>query len=264
MKRSIITLIICYLSMMAIAAGAHIDGTRTELSACHVEFQSDITINPDAIEIASDNDSKMIINRDHQVFIDGREIDMNGDETELVEQYAAQVRSTIPEIVSVAMAGVEIGLTAVTEVFYAFSEAGPPPSLLNTINQIEDEVSASMYQDGNVVSMKGGEISGLNTAMNELEPALEQAISESVGDIIVSVGQSLKNGEGSLAERITAFTDRMENFEKDIEAKMGAKAGKLEQRAEGLCEQVYALQATESQLHLAVPAMREFDLVKDS
>jgi hypothetical protein len=49
-----------------------------------------------------------------------------------------------------------------------------------------------------------------------------------------------------------------------MESKIADRASELEQRADGLCEQVYALQASERRLHLEIPATRVFDLVKGS
>ena len=80
-----------------------------------------------------------------------------------------------------------------------------------------------MYRDGNTLHIKGGEINSLEATMSDLEQALEDAISESIGDLVVSVGRSLKEGEGSLAERIASFTDKMESFEKDIQMRVTRK-----------------------------------------
>lgn len=264
MKKAIIALSICYLSLAAIAAGAHMQGTRGDIKACNVEIQSDITVKPDAVEVTTSTGNLMVINQNYELFIDGKTIGLDTDERALVESYARQLRNTIPELITVALEGAEIALTAVSEVFYTFSEDGPPASLLGSINSIQEEVTARMYRDGNNLHIKGGEINGLEATMSGLEQALEDAISESIGDLIVSVGRSLKEGEGSLAERIASFTDKMESFETDIQMRITDKAEQLEQRAEQLCEQVYALQATESRLHQAMPVTRLFELVKDS
>jgi hypothetical protein len=263
MKKSLIILGLCYLSLAAIAAGAHSEGTR-DIHSCDVELESDITIREEAIEISTDSDRRMVVTADHALFVNGEEIELTQEERELVEDYARQVRGTIPEVVEVALEGVEIGLTAVTEVFYVFSEDGPPASLLNVIGSIQEEVSSRMYNDGKEVHLKGGEIQGLESAMSELEPAMEDAIADSIGETIMSLGRSLREGEGSLADRITAVTERASNLEKDIETRVAAQAEALGRRAENLCDQVYALQATESQLHMKLPVTRSFDLVKDS
>jgi hypothetical protein len=264
MKKAFIALTISYLSLVAIAAGAHMDKVHENFGSCDVEFDSNITVSPDAIEIESTAGSRMEIGAQYDLWIDDVKVDLDTSERALVQSYADQVRATIPEIVALALDGVEIGLTAVSEVFYAFSEDGPPEALLDSINNIQEEVAARMYRNGNTVHMKGGEIRGLEETMSELEPALEDAISESVADIILAVGRSIRDGEGSLAERIAILTDRAQQLEQTMESKIADRASELEQRADGLCEQVYALQASERRLHLEIPATRVFDLVKGS
>lgn len=258
MKKAIITLCICYVFLAAISSRAFAHD-----NTCNVEFRSDITISPDAIEIAS-HDRQMVIKENQDLYVDGNQVQLTSKEQELVETYAAQVRDTIPEIVAVALEGVEIGLTAVTEVFYAFSKDGPPESLQNSIDSIQETVDARMRQDDNIIYLKGGEISGLESTMDDLEPALEDAIADAVGSMIVSMGEALIEEEGSLTERLAGLSRSAEQFERDIETKVKGRAERLEQRAEGLCDQVYALQATESRLHLEVPETRPFDLVKET
>ena len=189
MKKAIITLAICYLSLAAIAAGAHMEGTRGDITACNVEIQSDITVKPDAVTVTTSTGNLMVINQNHELFIDGKTIGLDTDERALVESYAGQLRNTIPELVTVALEGVEIALTSVSEAFYTFSEDGLPASLLDSINSIQEEVTARMYRNGNTLHIKGGEINSLEATMSDLEQALEDAISESIGDLIVSVSR---------------------------------------------------------------------------
>ena len=238
--------------------------TRGDIKACNVEIQSDITVKPDAAEVTTSIGNLMVINHNYELFIDGKTIGLDTDERALVESCVGQLRNKIRELVMVALEGVKIALTAVSEVFYTFSEDGPPASLLDSINSIQAEVTVRMYRDGNTLHIKGGEINSLEATMSDQEQALVDAISESIDDLVVSVGRSLKEGEGSLAEQIASFTDKMESFETNIQTRITGKGEQLEQRAEELCEQVYALEATESRLHQAMPVTRLFDVVKDT
>ena len=262
MKRAIFALAICYMSIVAIAAGAHMDQDG-EVKACNVEFDSDIRIDESRIVISTGSDS-LVIKDGHELAVNGDEVELSDEQKRLVGDYASEIRKTVPEIVALALEGVEIGLAAVTEVFYALSENGPPQHLLDEIHSIQEKVTDRMYQDENSVVMKGGELRGLEEAMSDLEPVLESAVSEAVGELIVSVGQSIRDGDKSIADVISGFANRKEQFEADIEARVASKAEALESRADGLCEQVYALQSAESRLHAQVPATRDFDLVRDA
>ena len=264
MKKALTTLALCYLSMVGIVATAKASNMTFDGDACNVEFRSDIRVSPDEIEIVSTDGARMLINDDNQLFVDNEKVDLDSGERALLAEYASEVRQTVPEIVYVALEGVEIGLTAVSEVFWALSENGPPASLLEKIDGIQEEVSKRMFVDGTTVEVKGGEIRGVGDAMEDLEPALEEAISDSVGNLIIGFGESIKDGDGGFAERVAAFADRMSNVERDIEARIQAKAENLEERAEGLCDQVYALRAVESQLHREVRVTRQFWVIRDA
>ncbi len=231
--------------------------------SCNVEFASDVRISPAAVEFTSTTGAPMVIDADDRLFVDDEEVLLDESERAAVAAYAADVRRTVPKIVELALEGVEIGLAAVTEAFYALADAGPPQSLLDAIDRIQEGVASKMLIDGNVVEVKGGEI-GLEDAMDGLSPALSDAVSDAIGELVIAVGQSLKEGEGSLLDRMAGFSTRMAEFEETVESRVAAKAKALEERAQGLCDQIYALQASESALHVNVPQTRQFDLVKEA
>lgn len=264
MKRTFLSIVTCAVGLMTLSENAYSWDSNDRVNACNVEFRNDITVSPEHIEITSASGENMLINSDHDVFVNGETVSLDDDERALVEKYAAEVRTTIPRIVALALEGVEVAMMAITEVFSALTETEPPASLVASINDIQEEISYRMYRDGNTVHMKGGEIKGVEAAMANIEPALEKAIADSMGDLIMSVGASIKDGEGTFTERLARFASKMEGLEEDIERKVASKAHALEKQAEGLCDQVYALQAVETALHTKVPATRSFDLVRES
>lgn len=244
-------------------AGANWGLSEDDFDQCEVSLQSDVTIDADHIEIVTDNGERMVIEGDDALSVNGRDIALDADERALVRSYAQQIRGTIPEIVAIALEGVEIGLTAVTEVFYALSEDGPPQSLMDTLEGIQEAVTARMQRDGNSIRFRGDQIDGLEAALEDLEPAIEQAVSEALGAMFVSLGESMRDGDADLGELMAEFTEKQERFERDLEARVGARADALERRAEALCERVQELEDTERSLHDEVAATRDFSLVKE-
>lgn len=262
MKKAILVLSLSYLCLVGIAASAHVDGARDVFSACSVELQSDVTINSESIDVSAESGDRLLIDSDNNLYVNGEKYPLSDEQQTIVDAYADQVRKTIPEIVAIALEGVEIALTAVSEVFYALLERSPPQSLLDSISRIEEAVAERMSVNGDTIHVKGGEINGLEETMADLEPEIERAVQSAVGDLVVSIGESVRDGEVGIMDSILGFAEKAEQFERDIEAEVMVKARKLEERAEGLCDEVYALQAVESQMHVKIPATRGFDMVK--
>ena len=77
-------------------------------------------------------------------------------------------------------------------------------------------------------------------------------------------GESVRDGDADIMASLLDFAKKAEQFERDIEAEVMKKAQRLERRAEGLCDEVYALQAVESRMQLEIPATRGFDIVRES
>jgi hypothetical protein len=264
MKKAILVLTLSYLCLAGIAASAHVDGARDVFSSCQVEFSSDVSISSDVITVSTESGDSLRIDSMNALYVNGDNQSLNPEQQAVVDAYADQVRTTIPEIVAIALEGVEIALTAVSEVFYSLLEQSPPPALLDSIDRIEEAVAERMSVNGDTINVKGGEINGLEKTMAELEPQIEQAVKTAVGDIVVSIGESVRDGEAGIMDSLLGFAKKAEQFERDIEEEVTKKAQKLERRAEGLCDEVYALQAVESRMHRDIPATRGFDMVKES
>lgn len=264
MKKAILVLALSYLCLVGIAASAHVDGTRDVFSSCQVEFSSDVSIDSDAITVSAVSGESLRIDAKNSLTVNGASQTLDAEQQALVDAFAGQVRTTIPEVVAIALEGVEIALTAVSEVFYSLLEQSPPSALLESIDRIEAAVAERMSVNGDAISVVGGEIDGFDRTMAELEPQIEQAVKSAVGDIVVAIGESVREGDADIMALLMDFAKKAEHFERDIEAEVMKKAQRLERRAEGLCDEVYALQAVESRMQLEIPATRGFDIVRES
>ncbi|MDA0977596.1 MAG: DUF2884 family protein [Proteobacteria bacterium] len=264
MNNAIFILLVSYAVMSAIAVKANAMEIDTDAHTCELRLQGDISVSNTEISVSNDAGDRLTIMDGNSLSINDQTVTLDSETSQVVSDYSEQIRTTVPEIVAIALEGVEVGLTAVTEVFYTFSQTGPPASLLEVINGIQEEVTQDIYQHNNEVFLRGGAIQGLEPTMEKLEPALEDAVAEAMGDIIVSAGTALKEGEGSFLERIASMAQSMQQFERNMEQKLEPRVRELEKRAEGLCTEVYALRAAESKLHVALPQTRAFKLVKDS
>lgn len=264
MNNAIFILLISYAAMSVIAVQANALEIDTNSHACEPGLEGDVSVSDDEIIVSDDTGKQLIINKNNSLSVAGQTLVLGKEEQQIVREYADQVRATIPKIVAIVLEGVEIGLTAVTEVFYTFSKDGPPDALLEAIADIKGEVTQNMYQNDNRVFMRGGELRGLEPTIRKLEPALEEAVAEAVGDIFISAGNAPNDDDESFLEQIAAMGRNAQALERNIEQQLAPQIQSIKESAEELCSEVYALQAAESKLHESLPETRSFNLVTDS
>ena len=75
---------------------------------CNMAFAHGIVISPDQIRIMQNNRTHVQINADHQLFVRGEWVTLEESDTVLLAQYSQGLRRFVPEIVSIAVDGVEL------------------------------------------------------------------------------------------------------------------------------------------------------------
>jgi hypothetical protein len=271
MKKALLTLSVCYACLLMIAASAHAEaGDRTFADSsfadsCHLTIDSHVTMDAENILVTANNGDRLLLKGDNQLLVNDSPITINSRQQLLVDEYRRQLRTTIPAVVDIALEAVDIGLTAVSDVFSALVGTEPPADLRLALNNFRAEINARMAHQGQVVRLDGNsaDLSGpaFDKITADLQTSLESAMASSIGTIIMGLGQSIEAGEGSLDERIKGFAQRFERLGEELEAKVKSRTGALEERASGLCDQMAELQAAEQNLQAEVPGLQAFSLI---
>ena len=247
------------LTLVPIQATAHwFDGF-----SCSLDFSRAVAVTPELVRIHS-NGSELIVTASNSLLVDGRVIDLNDAQRDRVAEYVGEIRTTMLDVVEVALEGVEIGLTAAAEVAGAVFGSRPPADLYVLMDEVRERVGQRMYDRDGSIYLNGDGIDALDETMADLEPRIDEIMSRFVGSALSAAGQAFSDGEGSFVERMEAFGARMERFQRDMDMRVGERAAGLEARAEELCDHARALSFAEDALQQSVPEVRDIDLTRMS
>ena len=222
---------------------------------CDFEIQADLTVGPEQIVIEDRRLGEVLVGDSGDLSIDGRAVELDAAEREAVEAWASQVQTVVPAVVDLALDAMDLGVTAVTEVFAALVDGEPPAGVREALDDVRAEVHERLGREHDVWYVREDGISGPDDAMDSIGPLVERAVAESVASLLVSLGRSLQTEDDSLAARMDAFAARMERFEADIEARVERDAAGIERRADRLCEEMTTLAEREADLRSSVPAL---------
>lgn len=257
MKASSIAMAVIGTSMMGTAM-AH------DNHSCNVSLSQNLVVEQDMIRITDDKNGRTLvqISDDKQLFINGDLIELTSAQARDLNAYSKGIRDTLPEVVDLAMEGVDLGLTAVDEVFHSLTQSGTPAKLEQALEEIKASVSDKLGQQGDAYYFKAGEFDALEQSLNDLEPQIESAVLSSAGSILIALGQAMSEGEGSFEQKMQEFSAKMENLGDTLEAKIEAQAEGLEAQAIALCEHAKDLDKIESRLQASIPQLAEYDLIE--
>ena len=103
--------LVAVLTLVPVQAVAH----WFEDVSCNLEFNGAVAVTPELVRIQSGG-RELILTAANAMLIDGHAVGLDAAQRTHVEDYSCEIRATVPQIVEIAIEGVEIGITAAAEV----------------------------------------------------------------------------------------------------------------------------------------------------
>ncbi|OUR62718.1 hypothetical protein A9Q74_03910 [Colwellia sp. 39_35_sub15_T18] len=243
---------------------------NSQAKQCSVNLNYGVIIDPSHIRIIDHGKTIMQINGVAQLFIEGREIPLKNEQQHLVAEFANGIRKQIPEIVSIAIEGVDVGLKAVNKVIGGLTgeNSASQQKIQTNFDELKWRIRTRFNQSANNYFIAPQDFDDFDDIFTgEFEQEIEEIISDSIGTILLAVGEAMiNNADNENArneeQRISTFDERMENMGKDLELEITASAKVLAKKAEQFCIQMTGLDKTESKMHQAIEQLKEFNLIE--
>jgi len=237
---------------------------------CSINLNYGVIINPTHIRIVERGQTQVQINNDDQLFIQGREHQLNDEQKLLFKQFSTGIREQFPEIIAIAIEGVDIGLKAVNEVIGGLTgeNSASQQNVQAKFEELKWRIRTRFNQSANNYYIAPQDLNDFEELFaGEFEQEIEEVIQESIGTILKAVGQSLIKDDnryegGNGEERITTFDERMAGMSKGLELAVSERAKALEDKAKEYCEQLTELDNIESKLQQTIPALQPFNLIE--
>jgi hypothetical protein len=231
--------------------------------SCNIKFDKDLSISSELVSIRGGGAELWRINSQGQLWLDGKAVDTDSNTQHLLREYQAGIRTQTLETVAMVEDALLLATDAVNTVVTELSGEALDtyPALQTALDKVKATSTSIVSRSGNNIDIYGSRFDGIDNAFGEeFEQAIEEAITSSMGSIMMIVGKAMTSGEGDFAQRMEAFGNKMERFSADLEAKMEHKTQALEQRGESMCASLKQLDALESQIQQALPQMQKYDL----
>lgn len=237
-------------------------------TSCNVNLSAGFAIKANSIEFlqAEGNSDKKerslyTIIDGKNLLVDNQEIKLSDDQQALVKKYDQQIRHLVPQVKDVAIEGVDLAIEGVNLAFNGLLGKGNAVAadLTSELTLIREQVSTNLsIEHGVSVGVEGLESEGLlgKDFDKRIESAVEKAVLNSMGSILIAMGQQMVASDGD--ER--NFETRMENFGENIEHEMTTRSAIIEKKAEALCISIAEVDALEEQLKLEIEPLADINI----
>jgi len=241
---------------------------QSQASQCNIHFNYGVVIDPLHIRILNTDKTYVQINGENQLFVSGREIKLAEEQQILLTQYSQGIRKQIPEIISIAIDGVDVGLKAVNKVIAGLTgeNSASHQKLQKRFDELQWRIRKRFNQTDNNFYIASQDFDDFDEIFaGEFESEIEAIVSESIGTILTAVGDAMANNDQENSEqRVDTFDDRLSSMGKELKLEIGSKANAIESKTELFCQQLKLLNNIETQLIQTIPQLTDFDLIQTS
>lgn len=232
--------------------------------SCNVNFDKDLSINSQLVSMKDAGTELWRINNSGQLWLYGKAVTTDHDTQALLREYQAGIRTQTLETVALVEDALVLASDAVSSVLTELTgdSLQQHPTLQTALDKIKTSTESIVVRSGDTIDIYGSRFDNLDNAFGpEFEQAIEEAVTSSMGSIMMLVGKAMASGEGNFEQRMEAFGERMQRFGEDLEARMDIKAQALEQRGDAMCANLQQLDTLETQIQQAIPQMQQHDLI---
>jgi hypothetical protein len=235
---------------------------------CTVNFNYGVIIAPNHIRIIDHSRTIVQINAENQLFVEGREIDLSNEQQQLISQFSLGIRNQVPEIVSIAIEGVDVALKAVNKTIGSLTgeNSASQQKIQTKFDELKWRMRTRFNQSAHNYYIAPQDFADFDDIFTgEFEQEIEEIISNSIGTILLAVGEAMisdSSDEHGGEQRMSTFDQRMEDMGKDLELELSASTNALEKKAEKFCLKLTELDEIESKIHHSIKQLKPFNLIE--
>jgi Protein of unknown function (DUF2884) len=231
-------------------------------SSCDADIQGGISIQQNVVEFSQHKKSLYKIVDDQYLFVKGEEVHLDNNQQALVSQYSKEIKAIVPQAKGVALEALDLAVDGVNLAFNELLGSGNDVGheLTMSLNDIRSEINENLSLENGLYVDENG-IDGEDLIGEEfeqrIESVMEEAIKNSMGSLMIAVGQEMLFSGGDME----AFETRMEDFGQRIEHEMETKGEALEKSANAICSSLVEIDKLENRMTNEIDVLADFNML---
>lgn len=237
-------------------------GSLLSAAECEMAFAHGILIAPDHIRILQNNRTHVQINNDQQLFIRGELISLTAEDVVLLQQYSRDLRKFVPEIVSIAVDGVELGLSSIEAMFTGIGSKSQQAEWRELVRETTFQWMSRFVRTNEHFYLAPQSLNELDYFLHgELKPQLDSLARHTVGAVWGALRDALRHSDSNFERSDNQEWQSVGHLVDKINLGLDAKAVELEEKSALFCQRMQELDEIEQQLQQRLPALTDYDVV---
>lgn len=187
---------------------------------------------------------------------------LNPSEQELVRQYAQGLRKFVPELVSIAVDSVELGLSAIENMLLGIGNSAQQEEWQALIRETTYQLTSRFVRSGEHFYLAPQSLNELDAFLHgELKQQLKDLAKFTVGAVWDALREAMQQSEDDFERTESQNWQPANELVEKINQGLDLKADELEQKSVLFCQRLTELDQIETQLQQRLPQLLKYDVV---
>lgn len=230
---------------------------------CDVNLNYGVIIDPTHVRIIEHGKTYIQVNGQSQLFINGNEIPLSIVQQQLISDYFSGIRTQIPEIVSIAIESVDVGLNVVNKVIASITgeNSASHQKLQKQFDELQWRIRTRFNHSDNSFYIAPQDFDNFDDVLaGEFEEELESIVENSIGTIVSALGKAVTNSDiESSEQRPNTLVNNLGNISKEL--KLNSTISVMESKVAVFCQKLKELNIMEEALNNKITALKPFNLI---
>ncbi|MDB1123195.1 DUF2884 family protein [Vibrio algarum] len=245
MKKIVISLMLCF-SVGAQAA-----------KQCSVDIKNEVHLDGHQVEIVQPDASKVLIDQDNNVFINGEKLDLNQAQIDAIESYREHMNKYVPQVLDIARDGLELAQNALDEIAVSFNNSEAFNSVKEALEEFFNGMAQRYQKDEQFILQEAAFSDAVATWKEDFAAARETFNAEFFSSAFTAISEQM-NAEGGL--NLTELKDKLVELQANLTTKLEADSKEIEKDAKQYCGDLEAVAEEEKMLHEKIPELKDYQV----
>ncbi|MGF1774512.1 YggN family protein [Vibrio wakamikoensis] len=239
-----------------VLSSALVAGNAYAFGQCAVDIKNEVHLDGEQVEIVKAS-SKVLIDEDNNLFIDGKAIELSQLQQDALESYRENMNKYVPQAKELAANGLELTNELIDDVAESFDNSEAFQSVKQAVGEFFADVQSRYEDNGDFVLKSEAFSSFMDNWEQDLAKAKEVFNKEFFSSAFTALQQKMSE-EGGL--NLTELSKQMDELKAKMSDTMKEQSESLKQQAEDYCDSLNDVAEQEQQLQKTIPELKDYQV----
>ncbi|CAH0526710.1 DUF2884 family protein [Vibrio hippocampi] len=227
------------------------------LEACRVDIKNEVHLDGQQVEIVGESNSKVLIDKDNNLHINGKKIELDQLQQDALEAYRQNMNKHLPQAKKLAENGLALSHDIIDDVAASFDNSEAFQNVKQVITEFFNDVS-SRYQQGDEFVLKSEAFSSFMDNWQQDFAKARESFDKEFFASAFQVMQEKMQQDGSF--NLTELQNQWSELQAQLADTYQQQSKQLQQEAKDYCDSLDDVATQEQELQRKIPELKDYQV----